>query len=473
MINKTITQLIIMLSFCLTITLAAKQKELNVVLIMVDDMRFDQLSRMGHPYIQTPHIDELAKRGISFTRAYVSSPVCGPSRASIFTGQLPSIHNRRTNFQSPDSYSVYIPELFKKAGYQTALIGKYYEGRTFKKQILNEKYYDELFLTAGPVWPSNIKPQDRKKFFEENLYYNQNYEINGRLKHVKGYQTELLFREANQFIKNNRAKKFFLCLSPFAPHFPFNPSPLRKDKYRGKGIPKTKNLELSSLSSRQSKLISEASEKMAAMIEDVDDGVGTLLETLEVNKLLDHTLIIFTSDNGTCFGEHGSIWKRHAWEEAVKVPLIVYYPKSKQRGTQNKELVSLADILITAADAAQVHLPKDPARYGKSFKSLLDGSKKNFRDTVTVIQYPMDSRNKDAFFEDPSWVSLIAKDYKLTITNKQYPSDHLPEMLFYLSEDQYETQDLSKADITKVKHLKSLLLYELEQNNCNIGWVKE
>ena len=220
MINKTITQLIIMLSFCLTVTLAAKQKELNVVLIMVDDMRFDQLSRMGHPYIQTPHIDELAKRGISFTRAYVSSPVCGPSRASIFTGQLPSIHNRRTNFQSPDSYSVYIPELFKKAGYQTALIGKYYEGRTFKKQILNEKYYDELFLTAGPVWPSNIKPQDRKKFFEENLYYNQNYEINGRLKHVKGYQTELLFREANQFIKNNRAKKFFLCLSPFVVFIP-------------------------------------------------------------------------------------------------------------------------------------------------------------------------------------------------------------------------------------------------------------
>ena len=119
----------------------------NVLLIMTDDMRYDLMAHEGHPYIQTPNLDRLAAEGMRFTQAYASTPLCGPSRMSILSGQLPPVHGRVDNFYYPDDYAIYLPQSFHDQGYRTAMIGKYYEGIRFEQKIQTSVY--DLWFKNG------------------------------------------------------------------------------------------------------------------------------------------------------------------------------------------------------------------------------------------------------------------------------------------------------------------------------------
>ena len=132
--------------------MAASKKRPNIVVVMVDDMRFDQMSNMNHPYIQTPALDKLTKEGVSFSRAYVTSPVCGPSRASLFTAQMPSNHNRRTNFQSPKSYTPYLLHYlhsnYPLADYMLNIFEKYWKMYWYVLEFHNYTFSGHPALTC-------------------------------------------------------------------------------------------------------------------------------------------------------------------------------------------------------------------------------------------------------------------------------------------------------------------------------------
>ena len=210
----------------------------NILLIIADDMRYDLMTHEGHPYIQTPNLDRLAAEGVRFTQAYASSPLCGPSRMSLLSGQLPPVHDRLDNFYYPQDYKVYFPTDFHNQGYRTALIGKYYEGSRFEKKVKHAAY--DFWFVNGDADMSGFTGEKRSpeymKYRDQHLYYDQEYDVGDETKVVKGHQTDILFDQAAKYAVQNPAQPFFAFVSPFAPHAPFNPTLRRKGKYTGKEI---------------------------------------------------------------------------------------------------------------------------------------------------------------------------------------------------------------------------------------------
>jgi N-acetylglucosamine-6-sulfatase len=463
---------------CAFLSVQAAQERPNLLVIMTDDLRIGMLSSDGHPYMETPNLDRFVQEGVRFNNAYALSPVCGPSRASIFTGQYSSMHMRRDNFYYPDSYKSYLPQQFKDAGYHTALIGKYYEGEVFEPTARNA--WDRWFTMGGP---SPDKPREpgmsQMDWRNKWLYYDQMYDVDGRYQQVMGHQTDVLFDEAARFAVGS-AEPFCVFLSPFAPHRPLNMSERNKGRYRGKGLPPAANQELDKgFFSQPGKLemVVELYEQYCEMIADLDDGMGRLFQTLEKSGQLDNTLIIFTSDNGLMYGEHGFAWKRHPWEESAKVPFFVRYPKLAKPGTSSDALVCLADIFFTCADLGSVELPEIDGQQGCSLLPLLNGEKEQVRDELIFIQYEMPDRANPWLPELMLHASIVRPDgWKLTAYNE--PPDQRPgiglRQMFNLHRDGLEmTNCAQNPEYQSVfTELKTELTSKLDQIRADSSWLK-
>ncbi|MBK1876102.1 sulfatase-like hydrolase/transferase [Pelagicoccus mobilis] len=450
----------------------------NILVIMTDDLRIGMLSSEGHPFMETPSLDRLAEEGVRFNNCYALSPVCGPSRASIFTGQYSTHHMRRDNFYYPETFEYYLPQSFKDSGYRTALIGKYYEGTEF--QDTARKAWDRWFINKGPSRDKLTPDISHYDWWNTFLYRDQEYSIDGKTKQVMGHQTDILFDEAARFASEDENDPFCIFLSPFAPHAPFIMSERNEGKYRGKGLPDRDNQELDKgffKDAKKAAEMPEAYEKYCEMIADLDDAMGRLLETLEEVGELDNTLIIFTSDNGLLYGEHGFAWKRHAWEESAKVPFYVRYPKLAKKGTESDALVCLADIFFTCSEVADVEFPEIKGQQGRSIVPLLTGEKEQVRDEMLFIQYEMPDRAAPWFPELMLHASLVRADgWKLTLYNEA--PEQRPELasaqMFNLSRDGFEMNnkandpESSKIFNTLRRDLKS----SLEQIDADASWIE-
>lgn len=458
----------------------------NVLIILVDDMRFDQMTHEGHPYIETPSLDRLAREGVRLTNAYVTSPLCGPSRASMMTGRQPSAHGRLHNFAYP-TLQPYLPASFRTAGYRTAMIGKFYEGPALAKQVRGE-VFDRWFANGGPYWPDyQGDPDDaaaRKAFYNERMYYDQFYDIDGATRQVMGHQTDVLFDEAVRFAFESaeQNRPFFMLLNPFAPHTPLNPSLGRKGKHAGRGIPPRPNQLFGSVGPMRDAAnkdrMAEVHERGAEMIEDVDEALGRCLDALDSAGLLDDTLLVFTSDNGTVHGEHGFWWKMSFWQEAIRVPMLIRYPKLAQAGTTQDALVSITDVLMTAADAGGVSLPDDDRRYGRSLVPLLRGNGIGRRETLLCMQYSQPkSRAAPEPISELQWASLTTDDgWKLVAQRVPSPQvASLPKlMLFRISEDPYEMNNLAELPEHRdmLDALQQRLADELTEQAAPADWLR-
>jgi N-acetylglucosamine-6-sulfatase len=463
---------------------ANPQDRPNILIIMTDDMRYDLMTHEGHPYIQTPNLDRLAAEGMRFTQAYASTPLCGPCRMSIFSGQLPSVHRRLDNFCYPDDYPVYFPADFHQQGYRTALIGKYYEGSLFEKKVQNT-VYDFWFKNAGPDFSSYTgkTAKERSAFYNAHLYYDQRYEVGNERKVIKGHQTDILFDQAAQFAVRNPERPFMAFVSPFAPHGPFNPTLRRKGKYAGKGIWMKDNVEfgVGYMSPSRVRHLQEVYERNCEMVEDIDEGVGKLLQALEESSQLDNTVIVFTSDNGVMFGEHGFGWKRHPWQEAVKVPLLIRYPKAVKAGSVCDAAVTLTDLFPTCAELAGVGLPEDPLRYAKSLVPLMAGKVDSIRPETLLLQYEKGIKGQDDHYpENLEWVSLVRSDGWKAVRYRTGPPDNMrPDygktFLFNLNKDPLEMNNLAdNSEYRELMHdMNRRLAGELAANKVEAEWLNE
>lgn len=455
----------------------------NLLLIVADDMRFDQLAHMGHPYIQTPNLDRLAKEGARFTNAYAPTPLCGPVRASILTGRMASVHGRRDNFNYPPTMEPYFPESFHDQGYRTAMIGKFYEGAAVEKKV-KDGVYDFWFKNVGPDFSAfeGTSAKERSEFHKAHLYYDQVYQVGRTSTVVKGHQTDVLFEQAAEFAGSEPNKPFLVFMSPFAPHAPFNPSLRRKGNHAGKGIPPRGNIEngVGYMTPARTRQFAEMHERTCEMVEDIDDGVGRILETLEKTGQLDNTILVFTSDNGVVLGEHGFGWKRHPWEESIKVPLLVRYPKAVQPGTVCDAVVSLADLFPSCAEWAGIALPDDPLRYGKSWAPLLAGAQTQLREATLVMQYEEGLEDDESHVpEHLEWVSLRAADgWKLIRYRTGPPANMRPDygktFLFNLNDDPLEMKNLAANPEYQaiLRRMNARLVDELKQNQVEAAWLQ-
>jgi arylsulfatase A-like enzyme len=341
----------------------------NFVVVLIDDLRFDEFGAGGHPYMQTPHIDRLAREGAIFERAFHTTPICSPNRASIMTGQYASRHGIIDNV-ARDAMSHRLPNYhlaLQKLGYETAHIGKWHMGNDGKPR----PGYDRWISFDGHGRLSDPK-----------------LNVDGTYQQRSGYITDLLNDEAVAFLQKKRKKPFSLFLAHKAVHPDaeqaadgtikldgYLPAPRHRDLYQGKVFPKTPNMlppeevlkakpawteafELKK--SEKSRALLDAlhagsQEEIrlrAAMMASVDEGVGKLIAELEKSGQLDRTFILFLGDNGYFFGEHNlGPERRFAYEAGIRSPFVIRFPPLIKQQTR-KELVICQDIAPTLIELA-------------------------------------------------------------------------------------------------------------------------
>jgi N-acetylglucosamine-6-sulfatase len=372
----------------------------NVVFILIDDLRFDELHCTGHPFAETPNIDRIASEGLTFTNAFAVTPLCSPSRASFLTGMYPHNHGILDNVdRSPLSHSlVTFPRLLHDVGYQTAFLGKWHMG------------VDDSPRPGFDLW-LGLQGQGE--------YVDPVFNENGQRVPTRGYVTDLLSERAASFVRERHDRPFLLYLSHKAVHpntaqradgslsdpsaAEFLPAERHATLYAdapalrrpNSFVPPTDKPALARQIGdlpplgKTTGTDDETIRKRARMMKSVDEGVGKILAALDDTGHRDDTLVIFTSDHGYFFGEHGlSVERRLAYEEAIRIPLLMRYPPLLKTGTKNDAMVLSVDLAPTLLELGGAKVPADLD--GKSLVSLLTGRAQKLRDSF-LIEYFSDT----------------------------------------------------------------------------------
>lgn len=324
-----ISGLIVLILACLAPALLAQRP--NILLIMSDDQGYGDLGIMGNKQLETPNLDSLFQEGVTFSRFYVS-PVCAPTRASLLTGR----YHHRTGvsgvFQGEEILSgeeVTIPEILSQAGYVSGCFGKWHNGNHWP-ETPNAQGFDEfLGFTAGVLY----------NYFDPELVHND------ELVQGQGYITDLLTAHAIKFMleANARGQPFF-CYVPYnVPHTPIQVGDELYTKYQAQGL-------------------NDFDAGIYAMLENMDQNIGRLLELLNEQGIADNTIVIFLSDNGPNSNRFNAGLrgrKSSVYDGGVRVPFVIRWPDKFKGGWAVAELAAHIDILPTLAQLCGA--PLDPA----------------------------------------------------------------------------------------------------------------
>jgi N-acetylglucosamine-6-sulfatase len=386
----------------------------NVILLLVDDLRWDEVGYAGYP-VPTPNIDSLAAKGVRFDRAYVASSLCSPSRASFLTGTYPHTHGVVGNRSELDfEKTPTIASLLQDEGYETAMIGKWHMGQSSDQR----PGFDYWYSTPGHGrYIDPIFQEGKRKPVE-----------------VKGYSTDLITDRAIEFIAKNSNQPFYLHLSYKAVHEPFTPAPRHVNSL---------DVNAFKMKSPNSRVIKpEQRQKRAESLLAIDDSVGRIVSSLEEYALLDNTVLVFTSDNGFLLGEHGLGDKRIFYEESIRIPWVVHFPRLPASGTAIDKSILNIDFLPTMLDLVGVEIPQHIE--GTSFAPLL-----NATDLATVdwrSHWVYEYFNEEEHMGVPTHLAVIDQRYKYVRFPegpglfKKFSGE---DLLFDLQTDPYEMTNLA------------------------------
>ncbi len=333
---------LIMLSFFSGIVQSKEHQSPNIIVILVDDLGYGDLSVNGGSDIYTPQIDKLFEKGMKFTNFYANCTVCSPTRASLVTGCYPDIAGVPGVIRTHETNSwgylredlATLPQMLKKAGYETALIGKWHLGLESPNKP-NERGFDFFHGFLG----------DMMDDYWTHLRHGNNYmRLNEQEIKPEGHATDIFSSWAINYLNEQKENEspFFLYLAYNAPHFPIQPPKdwLEKVKKREPGI-------------------SEKRAKNVALVEHLDDGIGRVLKALDETELSKNTIIIFSSDNGGHLpsgASNGELrgGKQDMYEGGIKVPTCFVWNEKIEAGTKTENLGLTMDIYPTLLEIAGV-----------------------------------------------------------------------------------------------------------------------
>ncbi len=393
----------------------------NILWICTDQQRWDTISGLGFEGVRTPHIDSLMKTGVAFRRAYTQSPICTPSRASFLTGMYPIAHHvqRNGNEHFPEQLEL-LPKVFQQAGWRTGLIGKLHLAATQRRiEKRAEDGYDEFYWSKHPYPEKDATNDVRSAHDYQNWLIEKGVDVDAAFDFAQEaladgmptdqHQTTWAKERAERFIETHVGRPWFLSVNLFDPHPPFDPPAEYMARYdpaemslpifresdlerferfkavdqqstkpvdpriqppEGKAvtIPEGRASHDTPPDSYDAKRIKAA---YYAMIELIDDMVGSLLYTLQRTDQDRDTLVLFMSDHGEMLGDHGLLYKGcRFYEGLVHVPMLASWPGRTKPGISNA-LVELIDIPSTLCEAAG--LPPMQQDQGKSFFPILTG----------------------------------------------------------------------------------------------------
>lgn len=497
---RTFTYFLVLIVMSILLSCKGNEQEStvppNILFIMSDDHAYQAISAYSDQLIQTPNIDRLAKEGMLFTNASVTNSICAPSRATILTGKHTHLNGKINNIMPFDTTQITFPQLFQKAGYQTAMFGKLHFGN-------NPKGVDDFMIL--PRQGNYINPE----------FITQKGDTT-----IIGYVTDIITDITLEWLdkKRDTTKPFMLMYMHKAPHRAWWPSAEKMKEFSKKSFPEPKTLfddytnrgtaaktaEMNLLYhmdyTQDSKIMPETIEEMGvvepvippiiydgeyalkqsrnrmtkeqkalydplldainadfktnwkgmtnkekmswkyqrymqdylACISSVDDNVGRVLDYLDENDLTNNTMVVYTSDQGFYLGEHGWFDKRFIYDESFKTPFLIRWPNQIKAGITNEEMVQNLDFAQTFLEAAQVKAPAD--MQGESLMPLLKGDSQGWNREAVYYHY----------YEYPGWHSvkrhygIVTKDYKLA---------H-----FYYDIDEWELYD-RKKDVHEMKNV--------------------
>ena len=437
----------------------------NMVVVLIDDLRWDEISCAGHPIVRTPHIDRIAREGVRFRNAFATTPLCSPVRACLLTGQYAHRHGIVDNInRSEQSHGLRtFPRLLQQAGYETAYVGKWHMGN------------DDTARPGFDHWVS-MKGQGTSRDPLINL--------NGKRVRETGHTTDVLNRHAVDFLKRQGDKPFCLYIAHKALHpeltqyddgsisdpsaAKFIPADRHKQRYVGAPVPRRLNVtdslagkpalqrkigDLPPLS-RETGTPDETVRDRWRMLAACDEGVGQLFSALESNHQLESTIIVFASDHGYWYGEHGlSVERRLPYEEAIRIPLLVRYPRKFSAGGLVDDLALSIDLAPTLLELAGVSVPEYVD--GRSLVPLLAGKAPPDWRTSFLIEYYTDTVFPRVF--KMGYKAVRTTRYKYIRYNELSGMDEL----YDLSTDPYELHNLidNPGSRATLKQLRA----ELEQ----------
>jgi len=446
------------------------EKPPNILFIMSDDHAYQAVSAYGYGLNNTPNIDRIAKEGAIFHKGFVSNSICAPSRAAMLTGKHSFVNGKVDNKQPFDWDQDNFAKMLQKSGYQTALIGKIHlnglpQGFDYSSVLPGQgHYYNPDFIENGVKkripgyvttittdlaldWLNNKREKDKPflllyhqkaphrnwkpeekyltlfddKTFEPPANYFDDYEGRGRAAKEQEMQVDGHARWGHDFkmitSPEGDSTGFYRTLNRLddqqrkawlAAYTPKNDA-MRAAKLEGKELGKWK--------------FNRYIKDYLRCIQSVDDGVGQVLDYLDREGLTENTIVVYTSDQGFYLGEHGWFDKRFMYEESLRTPMLMRYPKEIKAGSQINELIQNLDFAPTFLDYAGVDIPEDIQ--GESFRKVVSKESSEWRDAIYYTYY-----------EYPS-VHMVKRHYG--IRTDRYKLIH-----FYYDIDEWELYDLEK-----------------------------
>lgn len=459
------------------------QQPKNIVFIIADDHRHDFMGFTGKvPGLQTPNLDRLANEGAHLKNAFCTTALCSPSRASMLTGQYAHTHKVVDNEAPEPKGLVYFPKLLQQRGYQTAFLGKWHMGASDEKR------------EGFDYWAC---------MRDQGEYYKTYMNINGKAVtrqdslHVSDYITDLTL----DWVKNRDKKRpFFVWMSHKAVHADFTPAQRHRGVYKNMTVQYPPSMFLTATDSSKRFGIADVKNyhtqqgitanragmpnwvaqqryswhgvdymyhgqiefddfyrRYCETMLGVDESVGRVLKFLKDNGLDENTLVVYVGDNGFSFGEHGLIDKRHAYEESMRIPLLMRCPSLIKPQTKIEQVIQTIDFAPTMLELAGITIPKHIE--GRSFLPLLQGKTiANWRDRMFYEYY------WDHFYPQTPTLHAIRtsrfkyiRNYGVWDTNEFYD----------LEKDPYEVNNLIKSPEhqTQIRTMQKELWDWLEQSN--------
>jgi arylsulfatase len=448
----------------------------NILWICTDQQRWDTIGALGFAGIRTPNIDRLCAEGTAFTHAHCQNPICTPSRASFLTGMYPRYLNACTNgSESWQNEAPLVTKTLADAGYDCGLAGKFHLSAAHNRiEPRPADGYRVFHWSHHPhdSWPVGHAYKD--------WLTAQGHEY-GPLKKKSGggiprelHQTKWCADRAIEFLKEKRSRPWLFSYNCFDPHPPLDPPREYLDRIEVDQLPISDWTEDDLIEEKalakagvnfQSKAARHSVKKRRqdlakywAMIEQIDDHVGRMLDALEESGQRDNTVVIFTSDHGHMIGDHGLSNKGcRFYEGLVRVPLVISWPGRFRPGVQSDALVELTDLTPTLLELAGLDVPA--GMHGKSLLPLLTGAAEEHREFVRCTY-------TETLQGPPSWGSMIReRRYKLC----NYHGTGMGQ-LFDLAEDPGEHRNLwDSPEHAEIKSRLLVLSFDAEAMSADPG----
>jgi arylsulfatase A-like enzyme len=432
-------------------THAQKQDRPNVIFILTDDQGWGDLAFHENPHINTPAIDQIAKRSVRLTNYFVS-PVCAPTRASLMTGRYSLRTGVRDTYNGGaimSSDEITLAEILGDAGYKTAIFGKWHLGDNYPARPEDQGFQESLVHLAGGIG----QPGDYLNFHKgDSSYFNPTLLHNGVPEQTQGYCSDVYTDAAIHYIESQKDHPFFIYLSFNAPHAPLQLPQEYYDIYKeidpSEGFPAL-------MQPAMSEKDKEDARKVYGMVHNIDDNIERLMSVLKELHLDKRTLVVFSTDNGPAQrrylgGMRGK--KGTVYQGGIKVPCFFHFPAKFPSGKELDFPAMHIDIMPTIASLCGARLPSDRKIDGIDLLPHLLSKNQLEAPPERSLFFYWHRRSIEKYHN----IAIRQGDYKL-VGNSEYNAPVHEFELFRIDRDFNEQQNLVIDQPQKAAQMKTEL----------------